>query len=86
MSCMEPNTLFKNDRPAFWNAYMVGTLDTENFEECAKICRDYEICVSLSYNWDKGECTLYDDIPRDGTRDLNREHTSDPYTSMQMNC
>ena len=85
MSCMEHNTLFWNPQHAYWNAYKVGTLDTENIEECAKICRDYKICVSLSYNVGKGECTLYDDIPRDGKWDLVRKH-SEPYISMEMNC
>ena len=91
MSCLEENIAYYNEDFSLdtWMSYVVASPYVRSIEECAKVCRDFKDCKSLSFVHyevdDETECSLLNDVPGEDESDLKKVNWK-THSSMTMNC
>ena len=89
MNCAEENTEYRHDDGKTLQSYIIGYPDANNIEECAKVCRDFKICKSVSYAYyeysEESVCRLYNAAPGEEETDLKKVDST-VFTSMTMDC
>ena len=89
MNCAEENTEYKHDDGATFRSYIMGYPDANSIEECAKVCRDFKTCKSVSYVYyessDSSVCRMHNAVPGEEETELKKVDST-VFTSMTMDC